>query len=498
MGVVFKIFKIMVNTGRFSLTKGFAAKRFRVPKTRYIKIILSALLISSFFWVSAQPTNISYRIKDAKDSVYILGYHLDNQRLVFDSLPNTQEGLLAIRSEERMTPGLYFIYGPESGFYQELIINESSFEVTTDGSYTGTRVFSSRENDLFLHFQKMSFSIKKTLTENSQLLSQKNGKDSLLIVEKIAALKAELNQLRDSLRSEEPDLLVSKILTLLAPIEIDEKQYEDLDAESKKKKRYQEYRRKYRERLDFKEEGLIRTPLLKGNAMQYLTEVIPQIPDSIINELDEILQPNENDSLIFRYWLSTFSDYYEKSKIMGMQAVLVHLLDTYYLSDKAFWITEEARNKIAQQVKLMKPNQVGKIAPTLLLSDTSNSRMSPLELPAEYLVLYFFDPDCGVCKKRTPILKEHYASIKELSGEVVAINIASESEKWKQYIKEQKLSWINLADLTYQSSFREDYNVKSVPFVFVLDQNRKIIARKLQVDQIADFLSNYQKALGSN
>ena len=37
-----------------------------------------------------------------------------------------------------------------------------------------------------------------------------------------------------------------------------------------------------------------------------------------------------------------------------------------------------------------------------------------------------------------------------------------------------------------------EYNVRTTPQVYVLDQQRKIIAKKLDVEQLVDFLENYE------
>jgi len=455
-------------------------------------------LLLSYFQVSAQSTDIIYEIKNASDSFYILGHHMDDQRVIFDTLRNTSNGVLHIKYEESTAPGLYFIYGPYGQFYQEFIINENTFQITTDGTYEGTTVTDSKENDVFVRFQKSSLTIQKQVSEYNQLLQKSSEYDSLKIIDRVSKLELELKDLRNRLAAEKPELLVSKILALLNPVELNKEDYSNLDEVQKQQQQYIDYRRKFKKRLDFNEEGLLRTPVFKRNVMRYVTEVIPQVPDSIIHELNAILYAIESDSLIFRYWLSTFTTHYEKSKIMGMQAVLVHLLDSYYLTDKVDWISEETRVKIEQEVALMKPNQVGKPAPPLVLVDSAMETQQPLKISNDYLVLYFYDPDCGVCKKKTPILKENYLELKKLDVEVVAINIASEINKWKNYIKENRLEWVNLADPAYKSTFRERYNIKSTPFLYVLDQNRKIIARKLGVEQVVDFITNYRKLMGQD
>ena len=70
--------------------------------------------------------------------------------------------------------------------------------------------------------------------------------------------------------------------------------------------------------------------------MNYMTKVIPQIPDSIIPEIDMLIEKSRADSNLFRYMLITLFNYYGKSKIMGMDAVQVHIADISLYIQAAF------------------------------------------------------------------------------------------------------------------------------------------------------------------
>jgi peroxiredoxin len=168
------------------------------------------------------------------------------------------------------------------------------------------------------------------------------------------------------------------------------------------------------------------------------------------------------------------------------------------LSDRVNWMEEKAKNDLKDEIKFIKPNIIGKDAPMLYLVDTLMKPTVVQTLPADYLVLFFYDPDCGVCKKKTPVLKENYAAIKKLKGEVVAICTITETDKWKKYVKTNELNWVNLADPQYRSNFRMDYNVRSTPQVYIIDKDRKIVAKKLDVEQVVNFLEEHTRLTNLN
>jgi peroxiredoxin len=89
-------------------------------------------------------------------------------------------------------------------------------------------------------------------------------------------------------------------------------------------------------------------------------------------------------------------------------------------------------------------------------------------------------------------LKEAYPDLKKAGAEVIAICTITDTDKWKNFIKEQKLDWLNLGDPLYQNNFRMEYNVRTTPQLYVLNQERRIIAKKIDVEQVLDFIQNYE------
>ncbi len=442
-------------------------------------------------WATAQ-TNISITVKELEASEVLLGYYLSEQKYVEDTLTVAPGGEVVLNYEESLRPGLYFLYADP--FYQEFVINEPSFSLTMgQKGFQTFEITGSPENELFKKFQVEGANIQGQRNELIQQLKSASGEDSTRIISEIQTLRDQGVASRQALIEDNPDLLIAKMLTLMQPIDF--KEFEEIPDEKERKiASYLDYRKHFKNRLDFKETGLLRTPVFKSNVLKYFKDVIrPQIPDTLNAEVDEALNTVADDPVAFRYWLVTLLDFYQASTTMGHDAVLVHILENYYLNGKADWIEEESLKKMKEEVAFLKPNLIGQPAPPLNLVDTLMSPVNVLNLPDDYLVLFFYDPDCGHCKKKTPVLLDAYYDLKDLGAEVVAVCAPTDIERWKEYIIERELDWINLADPLRRSNFRADYDVRSFPRVFVLDKERKIIAKRLAVEQLVGFIRDYKK-----
>ena len=55
-------------------------------------------------------------------------------------------------------------------------------------------------------------------------------------------------------------------------------------------------------------------------------------------------------------------------------------------------------------------------------------------------------------------------------------------------IQEYKLKWVNVCDPYYKSGFRNYYDIYSTPVIYLLDKNKKIIAKRLSPEQLEDLI----------
>jgi peroxiredoxin len=156
-------------------------------------------------------------------------------------------------------------------------------------------------------------------------------------------------------------------------------------------------------------------------------------------------------------------------------------------------VSKEFKDDLRRQVDLMRPNLIGLKAENLIMDSYKGIFVSLYDIEKEFTILYFWEPDCGHCKEATPKLRDYYNKVKSENIEVFAICTTSDRAKWTKYIEENKLQWINGWDPQRKSHFDFYYNIQSTPMIYILDRNKKIIAKKLAVEDITSFIENYRK-----
>jgi hypothetical protein len=68
-------------------------------------------------------------------------------------------------------------------------------------------------------------------------------------------------------------------------------------------------------------------------------------------------------------------------------------------------------------------------------------------------------------------------------------------QKMKDFIKEFKTaSWVNVnGPRSYQGLYTKSYYAEQTPTLYILDNKKKIIAKKPPIDKLEEFLTNYEK-----
>ena len=65
-----------------------------------------------------------------------------------------------------------------------------------------------------------------------------------------------------------------------------------------------------------------------------------------------------------------------------------------------------------------------------------------------------------------------------------------EMGKWTDFIKEHKIDWINVCDPYHKSNYRYEWDIQSTPQLYILDKDKVIIAKRIGVDNIEDFIKH--------
>jgi peroxiredoxin len=462
-------------------------------------VIASCLFLNLFFSQNSLANGYEIKVKVeglGNDTIY-LGNHYGEKQYVRDTIKLDGEGWGVFKGKDSLPGGIYLIVLPGKTYF-EIIVNEQKFTVETDtlDYVQHMKITGSLENKLFNEHQKyLMEKSKQTQAVKARMDANKDNKDSTEILRKLMVdYDKEVKQYRLKLMADHPKTFMAKIIRTMQEPEVPEAP-KDSEGRIDSTFQFRYYKSHYLENVDFSDDRLLRTPLFYNKVKTYTQQLTVPMPDSIIRAVDTILIKSMANKEVFKYSVSTLANFYETSNIMGYDKIFVHIAENYYLTDKAYWADSALKAKIHERVMKIKPTILGVPAHDLAMPDTGLKMHSLYGLKAKYTILVFWDPTCSHCKTELPKLSHYYdsARTKGIDVQIFAVGIESDIELWKKFIRDNKLKFLNVSDLYNQTNFRNYYDIYSTPVIYLLDEKKQIIAKRLDTDKIRDFISNTEK-----
>lgn len=466
---------------------------------KYIFLLYLLLHAGFSFGQLKNGYEIDLTINDLPDSTVYLAYHLGDKQYIKDTIQLNGAGHAIVQGREALPQGIYMIVLPGRKYFEMLMSTGQRFSVSCSyKDYFNTLKFTgSEENSAFVDYQKNWIKMQQRASSISKRIqNNRQNRDSLKILEPIQKNQEEnmKTYLKSVIKTNNGNLLATLVKALL-PVDVPEiSTIGFANPDSVRWIRTYIYNKNhFFDNIDFNDERLLRTPILYARLDAFFTNVLIQAPDSINKEIDKLISKCSGNYKIFQFVAVYLFNHFRESEIMGHDAVMVKVADDIYLSGKADWVTKEFKSDLKKQIDLIRPNLIGKKAENLVMDSYKEIFVSLYDVDKEFTILYFWEPDCGHCKEATPKLKAYYDKPKDYGVEVFAVCTTSDKAKWTRYIEDNKITWINGWDPTRSSHFDYYYNVQSTPTIYILDKDKKIIAKKLGVEEIGPFIENYRK-----
>ncbi len=227
----------------------------------------------------------------------------------------------------------------------------------------------------------------------------------------------------------------------------------------------------------------------------YMKEWVEFIPDSLASAASSLVAKTKENDVCFKEMLSKLFNQSMTSKKMGDENIWARLFEDYVVDKNISWIDAKQMVEIKSMYENIKNNRIGMTAINIPLKTTEGDSINTSEIVSDYIVLYFYDLNCGHCTTETPRLhNELYEKYKDKGLKIIAINIGSDKKEWVEYIQKHNLTdWINAADMDYKSQYWLNYDLSGIPMTYLLDKDKKIIAKKIDTKQIDTLLEYYIK-----
>ena len=468
------------------------------------RIVYMTMFLCAGLAAGAQQYSITLKLDGCTDTMLYLSRHYRDAMIPVDSA-QLKNGQYVFSGSNALKRGIYAIVHQdgEKSISDIVIDGSQRFSITADGDMThsSVKVKGCASNEQMFKYLATEDEARKELAAIRERKKDPATK---------AAAEAEEKALGDRMIAYEatarhpkkPQLffdLVNHFESVQVPDSVDNKPYY--------------YRMHYWDGIfgsttpGLTNAELIYTPNLFNKLNYFFFGVLYNADsDTIIKDLDRLMDAVGADTAMQRYILEHVTPrYFRDTRHIGWDAVWCHIAETYYLAGRCPWATEGTVYNMRVNYNRIKQSLIGAHGQELWMSDTTQSTepehwVSSHRFPEKYVILWFWDPDCHHCQKYTAELKILYDSLKTAPDrrfEVYAVGYESDVDKWKRYVADHQLPFVNVGGPNVNIDYQEAYNVHGAPTMIILDERRDIIMNKvIPISSILSFLDGYEKRSG--
>lgn len=471
-----------------------------------------ALLLTSCMLASAQSGyKIPITLKPYKNSWVYLGYYYGKVKALADSALLDADSKGEFEGKEPLPGGIYFVVSPRKEILFEMLIDkQQQFSVSADSATLPNNVVftGSPDNTLFQTYTSFANETGRAINRtNGELAGAKNAKDSAKVKAKLKALTEKMQFYRDSISAKNPSSFLGALFQAMKePIIPPASKQPSGKYDSSWAYRY--YKSHYWDGVSFNDGRLVRTPFLEPKLEKYYKDLVVPQPDSVNREVDYMLLYARTNPEMFKYLLVHFVQKYVNPEYMGLDAVFVHLFEKYINTGQADFFTQQYKDFMFKRAYSLMANLIGQPAANLNMVDSLDKPMPLHNVQSEFTVICFWDPTCSHCKEVVPKVDSIYQAKWKKQGVVVyGVMVDGGKDLWTKFIRENNLNgWLHVYQLPSQAeadekagkpSYRQLYDVYQTPILYLLDKDKRIIAKKLtylQLNEVIDLKTKTKKS----
>lgn len=246
----------------------------------------------------------------------------------------------------------------------------------------------------------------------------------------------------------------------------------------------------YWDKFDFSDTSYIGLPEVTEQALTNYIDLMKYVsPEVASSSIKQMMNKAETDSSMFAHFASLYEKYlYDPNSPMHDESLYIYVLESV-LSAPVF----DDINKIrpSHLLELAMKNKIGEPAIDFTYTLAGGQKGTLHAIKADYLILFFYNPDCHACKEITDQLSASSLItdlIENKKLKILALYPDEDLAAWKNHISYMPASWINSYDNTVSLKNDEIYDLKAIPTLYLLDKDKKVLLKDVTFEQLGGFL----------
>lgn len=455
------------------------------------KIILLFYLFVFVFYIEAQNSyQIKLKITNPPTQTAKL-YRFYGIRPIFvDSTKIDEQATFNFLLSEDSPVGFYRLKISEKDVI-DFIFNKNTVEMKTEYPqiYKNLEFQNSFENTVYYsHLQTQSrFDAQANRLRNNNLdifASENTGPHALAMRKMVLGIYQQKQKNSKQIIGAYSNTYASKIIQ--AQMEVYSPDFDTLFLQGEEKEHEFDYlRTHYFDNVDFSYGNLVNSPVLPLKYNQYINQYMPNasqdsLKSIVTNIMNKVTVNDTINDFTFNYFLNNFTR-------REMHTTMMWFLDNFTLSTACQ--TETEKISIDEKLEIISRLAIGNQLPPLEMPTTDGTIINVHDVDADAVLLIFWKSDCAHCHELMPKLVPLYEKYRKKKLEIIAVSVDDNKDEWTKTLEHFNFPWINISDLKgLQSPYLKNFNIIFTPKIYLLDKERKIIAKPFTIIEIEEAL----------
>ena len=249
----------------------------------------------------------------------------------------------------------------------------------------------------------------------------------------------------------------------------------------------------YWDNFDFADTVYIHLPDITEQAIVNFMDLMPRVPEDLSERAMAILYQKAalHSQMMWHFW-ETMSRYWKDANSpMRNEEMFIRLCRSV---ESVSQVGEVLKGHAKFAREIAEKNRIGYLAEDFVYTLESGKQGRLYGLKAEYILLFFYNPDCHTCievknlMKRSPQLQE---KVDNKQMKVLTIYPDEDLTLWRSRLGDLSSDWVNGYDKGQVLTYESLYDLSSIPSFYLLDKNKKVLLKDVNWSQVMRFLENY-------
>ena len=228
---------------------------------------------------------------------------------------------------------------------------------------------------------------------------------------------------------------------------------------------------------------------LEGDIMLNYFSCLRIVSCQISNEsIHQTLESASRSNQIFSLFIDTYRVYLFNPESYFCDYEKYFAVDEYVINNER--ITQSKKREFELERKVINSNRIGTTATDFVVTDKDNNPIELYEIEAEYLLVFFHNPNCGICAETKEKLSKSEVVGRMIDAgklKVFAVCPYDEYDLWKAM--EYPDNWLSGYDKEQRINREYLYYFLESSSIYLLDKDKNILMKDVRLDFLEAFLS---------